>query len=92
MKWMLVVMIFGTQAVKTDLIFDTLDACLAAEERMRAEQVSKYNRDASRTRHSSCAASGWRTERPASRTPGRRPNWTRDQSTDTCRPAFHNTG
>ena len=43
MKWMLVVMIFGTQAVKTDLIFDTLDECQAAEERMRAEQVSKYN-------------------------------------------------
>ena len=28
MKWMLVVMIFGTQPVKTDLIFDTLDRCL----------------------------------------------------------------
>jgi hypothetical protein len=43
MKWMLVIMIFGTQAVKTDLIFDTLDMCLAAEERVRAEMTAKYN-------------------------------------------------
>jgi hypothetical protein len=37
------VMIFGSQPVKTDLIFDTLDKCLAAEERMRAEYASQYN-------------------------------------------------
>jgi hypothetical protein len=43
MKWMLVIMIFGTQAVKTDLIFETLDMCLAAEERARAEMAAKYN-------------------------------------------------
>ena len=43
MKWMLVIMIFGTQAVKTDLIFDTLDLCLVAEERARAEMTAKYN-------------------------------------------------
>ena len=40
MKWMLVVMIFGSHAVKTDVIFDTLDKCLAAEEAVRAEQAS----------------------------------------------------
>ena len=39
MKWMLVVMIFGSHAVKTDVIFDTLDKCLAAEEAVRAEQA-----------------------------------------------------
>jgi hypothetical protein len=56
MKWMLVVVIFGTQPVKTDLIFDTLDLCLVAEERVRAEMTSKYNswragaRDATRLR------------------------------------------
>jgi hypothetical protein len=43
MKWMLVVMIFGTQAVKTDLTFDTLDKCLAAEQAMRSEQAEKFN-------------------------------------------------
>jgi hypothetical protein len=41
MKWMLVVMIFGTQPVKTDLIFDTLDRCLIAEELMRSQQLEK---------------------------------------------------
>jgi hypothetical protein len=37
MKWMLVVMIFGTQAVKTDLIFDTLDKCLASADARRTD-------------------------------------------------------
>ena len=41
MKWMLVVMIFGTQPVKTDLIFDTLDRCLIAEGLMRSQQLEK---------------------------------------------------
>ena len=43
MKWMLVVMIFGSHPVKSDVIFDTLDKCLAAEEAVRAEQESRYN-------------------------------------------------
>jgi hypothetical protein len=43
MKWMLAVMIFGTQPVKTDLTFDTLDKCLAAEQATRSEESEKFN-------------------------------------------------
>jgi len=34
MKWMLVIIVFGTHPVKTDLVFDSLDKCLEAEEVM----------------------------------------------------------
>ena len=34
----------GTQPVKTDLVFDSLDKCLEAEEIMRADQESKFQR------------------------------------------------
>jgi hypothetical protein len=43
MNWMLVIIVLGTQPVKTDLVFDTLDKCLAAGDLMRSEQgVSWY--------------------------------------------------
>ena len=35
MKWMLFVLVFGTHPVETNLLFDSLDACLKAEETMR---------------------------------------------------------
>ena len=44
MKWMLVIIVFGTYPVKTDLVFDSLDKCLEAEEVMHAEQESKFQR------------------------------------------------
>ena len=44
MKWMLVITVFSTQPVKTDLVFDSLDKCLEAEEIMRADQESKFQR------------------------------------------------
>ena len=31
MKWMLLVLIYGTIPVKTGLLFDTIDDCLKAE-------------------------------------------------------------
>ena len=37
MTWMLVVLVFGTHPVETNLLFDNLDACLKAEENMRKE-------------------------------------------------------
>ena len=43
MKWMLVVLVFETSAVKTDLIFDSLEACLAAEQEARSAWVSAWN-------------------------------------------------
>ena len=43
MNWMLVVMVFGTQPVKTDLVFDTLDRCLIAGDLMRSEQESLFS-------------------------------------------------
>jgi hypothetical protein len=43
MKWMLVVMVFGGAPVKTDLIFETLGACLKAEENMRAEYANAFD-------------------------------------------------
>ena len=41
---MLVIIVFGTHPVKTDLVFDSLDKCLEAEEVMHAEQESKFLR------------------------------------------------
>jgi hypothetical protein len=43
MKWMLVVMIFGAQPVKTNLVFESLEKCLIAEELMRSEQAQRFN-------------------------------------------------
>jgi hypothetical protein len=43
MQWLLVVLIMNTP-VKTDLVFDSLDACLVAEEKMRSEWAGVYNR------------------------------------------------
>jgi hypothetical protein len=43
MKWMLVAMALGTTPVQTGLIYDTLDACYAAEDRMAGEYTRFYN-------------------------------------------------
>jgi hypothetical protein len=42
MNWMLVVMVFGTQPVKTDLVFDSLEKCEVAGDLMRSEQLSRF--------------------------------------------------
>lgn len=42
MKWLLVVIVLNSP-VKTDLVFDTLDDCLSAEQAMRAEWAEMYN-------------------------------------------------
>ena len=42
MKWLLVVLVMNSP-VKTDLVFDTLPACLAAEEQMRKQWADVYN-------------------------------------------------
>jgi hypothetical protein len=42
MKWTLIVVVFGTMPVETNLIFNSLDDCLKAEEAMRAEYVRAY--------------------------------------------------
>ena len=43
MKWMLLVLIYGTIPVKTGLLFDTIDDCLKAEEEMRNSYIRTYN-------------------------------------------------
>jgi len=43
MKWMLFVLVFGSHPVETNLIFDTLDACLKAEQTMRTEYARAYS-------------------------------------------------
>lgn len=43
MKWMFVVIVFGTMPVKTDLLFDSIDECLKAEEAMRAAYGQALN-------------------------------------------------
>ena len=43
MKWMLLVLIFGTFPVETGLLFNDLDECLNAEEAMRGEYARAYN-------------------------------------------------
>lgn len=42
MKWLLVVLVMNSP-VKTDLIFDSLPACLAAEAQMRNAWADAYN-------------------------------------------------
>ena len=44
MKWMLIVIIFGGSPVKTNLLFDTLDECLAAEDSMCNEYALAFNK------------------------------------------------
>jgi hypothetical protein len=43
MKWMLIVMIFGTEPVKIDLIFDTVGGCLMTEQAMAAAYVGAFS-------------------------------------------------
>ena len=43
MKWMLLVLIYGTIPVKTGLLFDTIDDCLKAEEQMRDTYRRTYD-------------------------------------------------
>ncbi len=43
MKWMLLVLIYGTIPVKTGLVFGTIDECLKAGEQMRGEYTRVYN-------------------------------------------------
>jgi hypothetical protein len=43
MKWMLIIMVFGTEPVKTDLIFDTVEDCLKAEQVMASAYVGAFN-------------------------------------------------
>ena len=43
MKWMLFVLVFGTHPVETNLLFDSLDACLKAEETMRKDYARAYS-------------------------------------------------
>ncbi|HEV2610220.1 MAG TPA: hypothetical protein VGU61_08125 [Noviherbaspirillum sp.] len=42
MKWLLVVIMMNTP-VKTDLVFDTLSDCLAAETQMKKEWTEQYS-------------------------------------------------
>lgn len=43
MQWLLVVIVLNTP-VKTDLVFSSLDACLAAETEMRSQWIVVHNR------------------------------------------------
>jgi hypothetical protein len=79
MKWMLLVLIYGTIPVKTGLVFDTIDECLKAEEQMRGEYARVYN--------------AWRTWAEANPKEAQYPdsqkfNWRRDglETTGTCIP------
>jgi hypothetical protein len=42
MKWMLLVFVFGATPIQTNLIFDSLDDCLKAEESMRNDYARVY--------------------------------------------------
>ncbi len=37
MKWMLVVLVFGSTPMQTGLVYNSLHECLEAEDKMRAE-------------------------------------------------------
>jgi hypothetical protein len=43
MKWMFIVIVFGLSPVKSDLVFDSLQECLQAEENIRSEYARNYN-------------------------------------------------
>jgi hypothetical protein len=80
MKWMLLVLIFGTIPVETGLLFDNIEDCLKAEETMRAEYTRSTTTGTlgrrpipktpiTPTLKSSCGgATAWRRPPPASRT------------------------
>ena len=44
MTWMLVVLVMGVAPVKTGLAFPSLEQCLEAEDKMRAEVAVAFNR------------------------------------------------
>ena len=43
MKWMLFLLVFGSHPVETNLILDSLNACLKAEDEMRKEYAKAYS-------------------------------------------------
>lgn len=43
MKWMLVVVVFGSAPVPTNLVFPTLAECLRAEDEMRQAYAEAFN-------------------------------------------------
>jgi hypothetical protein len=43
MKWMLIVIVYGTMPVETGLLYDDLDACYRAEDAMRDEYTRAFN-------------------------------------------------
>ena len=43
MKWMLIVVVYGTMPVQTGLIYNSLDECLVAESAVRKEWARTYN-------------------------------------------------
>ena len=43
MKWMLIVVVFGLAPVKTNLLFDSIDDCLRAEDVVRNEYARTFN-------------------------------------------------
>ena len=49
MKWMLFVLVFGSHPVETNLLFDSIDACLKAEETMRTEYARVWPKPTPRT-------------------------------------------
>jgi hypothetical protein len=44
MKWMLVIMIFGTQPVKTDLLFDSVVQCSVVADVVRKQVTDEYDK------------------------------------------------
>ena len=76
MKWTLIVVVFGTMPVETNLIFNSLDDCLKAEEAMRAEYVRAYGQKkalAIKPPRRSCGpGSGWKIAERAFRMEGAR--------------------
>ena len=43
MKWVLVMMAMGTTPIQTNLTYDDLQACYAAEEKISAEYTNAFN-------------------------------------------------
>jgi hypothetical protein len=42
-KWLLVVLVFGTTPIRTDLVFDALDECLQGEVQMRTANAENFD-------------------------------------------------
>lgn len=55
MKWMIVMIVLGTQPVKTDLLFDTLRECSGVVDVIQQKIADEYN-----------AAIAWGKKQPAS--------------------------